>query len=244
MKKIFSLIILCFISVIMFSLNNTFFVQANQTEILQISKGGTNANTAAGALTNIFGTNFANYSGVLPVNKGGTTANNYENAQDNLGLSRFYPYSSWDGNQAYVKVATLRIYDEEKDAPADDTNQIINITGMNSWGSRSYEVIMYITATQDISKSVKYVSAANYLAAEAGYVERQETDLVSGQIINVRDYYLRGQSFMHQIEMGFMQSSIKNIPFTRYQNNAMPTGYTTFTPTRITITVTTPEKYS
>jgi hypothetical protein len=44
----------------------------NAIAVLPIAKGGTNANTAATAATNILGTNFGNYSGVLPVAKGGT----------------------------------------------------------------------------------------------------------------------------------------------------------------------------
>jgi hypothetical protein len=44
----------------------------NAIAVLPIAKGGTNANTASTAATNILGTNFGNYSGTLPTSKGGT----------------------------------------------------------------------------------------------------------------------------------------------------------------------------
>jgi hypothetical protein len=44
----------------------------NAIAVLPIAKGGTNANTASTAATNILGTNFDNYIGILPLAKGGT----------------------------------------------------------------------------------------------------------------------------------------------------------------------------
>ncbi|MDR3116870.1 MAG: hypothetical protein LBT91_03470 [Bifidobacteriaceae bacterium] len=83
---------------------------ASSSTVLQISRGGTNANTAAQASTNILGSNFANYSGVLPIAKGGTAGQTLLAAQNNLQIPYHYTGStpcinSEENCSGYIKIA-------------------------------------------------------------------------------------------------------------------------------------------
>ncbi|MDR3116286.1 MAG: hypothetical protein LBT91_00365 [Bifidobacteriaceae bacterium] len=81
---------------------------ASSSTVLPISRGGTNANTAAQASSNILGSNFANYDGVLPVVKGGTQAVSAMDASYNITGVPTYRYNV--PNKAYsqfVKVLDL-----------------------------------------------------------------------------------------------------------------------------------------
>ncbi|MDR3116927.1 MAG: hypothetical protein LBT91_03770 [Bifidobacteriaceae bacterium] len=69
-----------------FSINS---YAASSSTVLPIARGGTNANTAAQASSNILGSNFANYNGVLPVAKGGTNAGTVDMAKNNLQIPAY-----------------------------------------------------------------------------------------------------------------------------------------------------------
>jgi hypothetical protein len=119
---------------------------ATSASVLPINKGGTGANNASGAATNILGTNFGNYSGVLPITKGGTGINIVPSpeastifaktqAQRNLNnvqrtMYRFY----YVANSApkYIKLAQTAA----ADAGNDNRDIVALITGLDStvWG--------------------------------------------------------------------------------------------------------------
>ncbi|MDR3116861.1 MAG: hypothetical protein LBT91_03425 [Bifidobacteriaceae bacterium] len=95
-----------------FSINS---YAASSSTVLPIARGGTNANTAAQASSNILGSNFANYSGVLPAAKGGTGSDqsSFGMAAHNLNsLPRYtYPMGSpfWIVEKAYIKVGEMEL---------------------------------------------------------------------------------------------------------------------------------------
>ncbi|MDR3116859.1 MAG: hypothetical protein LBT91_03415 [Bifidobacteriaceae bacterium] len=92
-----------------FSINS---YAASSSTVLPIARGGTNANTAAQASSNILGSNFANYEGVLPSSKGGAGFSEI-NASGNNTLTSLPKFTyaintahQWKVNSAYIKVGT------------------------------------------------------------------------------------------------------------------------------------------
>ncbi|MDR3152102.1 MAG: hypothetical protein LBT85_01370, partial [Bifidobacteriaceae bacterium] len=104
LKKIY-ITAISFLSIISFGVGINVNAAGSST-LLPISRGGTNANTAGEAATNILGSNFANYSGVLPVAKGGTGATNTSSAQTNLQSELTIKYDINEIKEKYVKICS------------------------------------------------------------------------------------------------------------------------------------------
>jgi hypothetical protein len=126
-----------------FSINS---YAASSSTVLPISRGGTNANTAAQASSNILGSDFANYNGVLPVAKGGTgtsvTSNNDTTAiSKNLYINPRYFYGyTYHFNDVYFKVMEFSVTGGSLDYRNSRFGQSVQITGSNKHVHSPFEV--------------------------------------------------------------------------------------------------------
>ncbi|MDR3116612.1 MAG: hypothetical protein LBT91_02085 [Bifidobacteriaceae bacterium] len=210
------------------------FSKAEQVIVLPIKKGGTNANTAAQAVTNIFGEQFANYSGVLPVDKGGTGATTNLGAQYNLNLNPVYSLnSSSAGVSLYIKIATIKLGDENN-----CTNQIVQISGISDYGTHPYNYLIYVSGnTNENTIPARIFALTDNTAPSASYIDR--TDGAN----NWRDFYLMTNLWPNRTYFQFLINNPENSQFTTYFSSTEPAGLTSISAADSVIkTVRTPAK--
>ncbi|MDR3152103.1 MAG: hypothetical protein LBT85_01375 [Bifidobacteriaceae bacterium] len=196
------------------------FSKAEQVIVLPTKKGGTNANTASQAATNILGSNFANYSEILPLEKGGTGATTNLGAQYNLGLNPVYKANSGTGKSMYIKIATVKLGDKEN-----CTNQIVQIAGMSDWGTLPFTYLLYISGNNNLNTIPAKIYTLNTDTIyelphifSIGYIDRTVSN------INYRDIYFLTGSWNNITYFQFLINNPENSQFTTYYSNTEPAG--------------------
>ncbi|MDR3116541.1 MAG: hypothetical protein LBT91_01690 [Bifidobacteriaceae bacterium] len=154
----------------LFEFNNAWASQ--NTNILPIAKGGTNANTASGAATNILGTNFANYSGILPIAKGGTDATAAKNALLNLNQENPNNYLQLvymrQNKNGVKKIAEYKLNEIDANDPS-QRSLLIEITGPSYARYDAPDMLIYFDITYLPDKSLNHPIPEIYSTAQVNF---------------------------------------------------------------------------
>jgi hypothetical protein len=166
---------------------------ATSASVLPINKGGTGANNASGAATNILGINFANYDGILPLANGGlgvdmTTQESKMSAQKNLNIPRYYeyPFRYGSSGNAYVKIAET--YYGNNNENANHSELALMVIGGNTYLKNPDSYYVTITGRSTADRKVFAIQNAYSNPCDVSKVLGYYTIDVDAKVMKVYFY--------------------------------------------------------
>ncbi|MDR3116652.1 MAG: hypothetical protein LBT91_02300 [Bifidobacteriaceae bacterium] len=199
---IFLLCTTCFISG--FSINS---YAASSSTVLPISRGGTNANTATQASSNILGENFANYGGILPVAKGGTNGSNWLTAQRGINS----PYSFWyhrkgtDPLTTYIRITAVEYAPGGPSTNWKGTSISALISGLGGMGQEQKVLLLSVSGGSSETPYITLRSLSGSCNSTAQWIYMKKIEPAEG--VYAFEFWARAVPYMETTWVQYLQTS-------------------------------------